>query len=319
MLQQAVYFETWASPWTDQAEKMDLANIVGFNIVYLSFAKPDGTYKKGSCIFDNTGLNFCQTFTVVQNAITILKKKNIKVMLSVGGGTYPYRPQEPHANYQMMIDLMTDLGCDGIDIDWEPLNQANDDYQFGPIIHGYKSRMKGLLSGTCLPAGAYGKDANNIWKGQNIKGLVSNGNELDWVNIMAYDSGSPASYDALGSFTCYRIYYKGPLFLGVELGEQAWGGWITSEDDIKREAEWVKKDGNGGIFIWAYQKDTHGSPSVSATYALVSSVFGQDKNPDGGSTPAPPVPPPAEPSVPQKRASETSCPSCGKRLKLQEL
>ena len=77
MLQQAVYFETWASPWTDQAEKMDLANIVGFNIVYLSFAKPDGTYKKGSCIFDNTGLNFCQTFTVVQNAITILKKKNI--------------------------------------------------------------------------------------------------------------------------------------------------------------------------------------------------------------------------------------------------
>jgi len=319
MLQQAIYFESWASPWTDKPEQMDLASIDGFKIVYLSFAKPDGTYIKGSNTFENTGLNFSQTFCVVKQAIDILKKKNIKVMLSVGGGTYPFRAQEPHANYQMMIDLYTDLGCDGIDIDWEPPNQADDDYQFGPIIHGFKSRMKGLLSGTCLPAGAYGKEANNIWKGQNIKGLVSNGNDLDWVNVMAYDSGPPSSYDALGSFTCYRIYYKGPLYLGIELGEQAWGGWVTSADDIKREAEWVKKDGNGGTFIWAYQKDTNGSPSVSATYALVSSVFGKNENPDGGSTPTPPVPCPAEPSVPAKRASETECPSCHKKLKLQEL
>ncbi len=319
MLQQAVYFGTWASPWTDQGDKMDLALITGFNIVYLSFAKPDGTYKKGSYIFDNTGLNFCQDFTVVKRAISILKTKNIKVMLSVGGGTYPYRAQEPYANYQMMIDLMTDLGCDGIDIDWEPVNQANDDHQFGPIIYGFRSRMKNLLSGTCLPQGAYGKESGNIWKGQNIKGLLSNGSDLDWVNVMAYDTGPPSSYDALGSFTCFRVYYKGPLHLGVELGPQAWGGWITSADDIKREAEWVKKDGNGGMFIWAYHKDPNGSPSVSATYAMVSSIFGSDKNPCPGPTPPPSIPPPPEPSVPQKRSSETSCPSCGKKLKLQEL
>jgi hypothetical protein len=55
----SVYFDTWASVWTDTASEMDLALISKqeptVNIVNLAFANPTGTYTKGSYTFANTG------------------------------------------------------------------------------------------------------------------------------------------------------------------------------------------------------------------------------------------------------------------------
>ena len=309
MLQQHVYWATWTP---DSARK--LGQMTGpYTTVYLAFSKPDSTYKKGSFTFNGSGMEFTD-FAAARDSIRLLRQKGIKVMLSVGGGVAKFLDVAPYANFQNAVDLANDLGCDGIDIDWEPERGSDVDYCFGPIIAGFKSRLSGtcqLLSAACWSTGAYGKREGQNWCGMNIAGMISNGNDLNWINIMAYDSGPPSQYDALGAFTCYRSYYKGPLYLGMELGVQAWGGYLITKDQIVKQAEWVKKDGNGGTFVWEYQKDSTGTPNLVETAALVTSVFGcVPPQPPPPPTPQPPPPPTPLP------VHTMTCPKCSTKLKL---
>ena len=69
-----VYFESWACPWTDKPEQCALALIEKpIEIVYLSFARPDCTYKKSQGTWEGTGLDFSPGFQVIRQAIQILK------------------------------------------------------------------------------------------------------------------------------------------------------------------------------------------------------------------------------------------------------
>lgn len=142
------------------------------------------------------------------------------------------------------------------------------DCDFGTIIHEFRaagwSGMK--LSCAGLPAGAAPVVPGNLWRGLNLKGLKSNGHELDFVNIMAYDSGK--NYDAIASFNQYRAAYSGPLYLGIELGVQGWGDEITSTEDVQQCADHAAKDGNAGLFIWAWHKDPTGSPTVEQVISI---------------------------------------------------
>lgn len=90
--------------------------------------------------------------------------------------------------------------------------------------------------------------------------------------------------------------------MGVELGPQGWGTYLVQPADITQCAQIVKTDGNGGVFVWAYKKDTTGSPTFAATLALVESVY------SGGSAPPPTVNPTTTCSV--------ACPNCQKVLKV---
>jgi len=62
-------------------------------------------------------LNFSLDFKTVVESIRLLKKRKVTVLLAVGGGSYWSDPKP--FNHLGCIDLMNDLGCDGIDIDWE--------------------------------------------------------------------------------------------------------------------------------------------------------------------------------------------------------
>ena len=286
----AVYWETWSGK-----NLLDIDPAV--SIVYLAFADPKTTYKSGSYKFDGTGLDFNESFDAIKSKITTLSARGTKVILSVGGASYKFpNPFDATAS----VALMKDLGCAGIDIDWEPDNGIQSAGDFGPLIGEFRRHDdKMYLSAACWSVGAFGPKQGNDFFGLNIPGMETNGGQLSWINIMAYDAGP--GFDAVGALECYRIYYKGPLLVGIQLGTQGWGGGITTDQDIKKVLAGAKRDGNAGIFIWSYNKDTTGSPTVAATIIEAKSVLGNTLQ----------KPPPPKSST---SPFALTCPNCSKKL-----
>lgn len=268
----SVYYQTWSSPWVGTAALHDIVHIDSrISQVILSFADPNTTYSKRNS-FSGTGLNFSSDFAVVKEAIAILKKKrNVQVLLGVGGATYQFNYSSPA---KPCVDLAYDLGCDGIDIDWEPSRGAEEDAQFGLLIQKYRTALwsNAFLSAAVFGSGAYPKDGG-LWNGLNIKGLKSHGSLLNEVHLMAYDAGPPppnGGYDPLQAYSAFKLYYPGAILFGFEPGPMGWGSHILSEAEVITNSKAVAKNSNDGIFIWALQKDTSGSPSVDRIITLVN-------------------------------------------------
>lgn len=276
MSQIGVYYESWSEKWTDSGSKTGLASVEKpVSIVYLSFAKPDCTYVSGQNSFSGTGLSFSYDWKVLREAIAIVKKKAIVVMLSVGGGAY-WSGTKPF-NAKNCVDLMNDLGCDGIDIDWE--GHASRDYELTDCIKKLKPLMgTKKISFAGFSTGAYGKDGDT-YKGSAIDAMTKQGSNVDWINIMAYDAGK--KFDPLGALAAYAIYYKGPLLLGFEVGKQGWGDDLLTMEEVEKNCEVVKARGKeNGIMIWSYQKSNDNlTPSTKDVITKASQIFSTDSIP----------------------------------------
>lgn len=294
-----VYFQTWSSNWSGDSGSLDLAHVEGYDIVNLAFAKPDCSYQKGQLTFQNTGLDFSSTFQVISGGIKALKDKGVTVMLSVGGATYPF----DNYDAQACVDLAGDLGVNGIDLDWEPQDGAGSADKYGKIIDDFKavcgSHFK--LSSAVFSVGAYGygdfKNASpqGQYNGMNYPGIVSNGDQLDWINLMSYDCDT--DYDPIQGFNSYRAIYNGPILIGLENDPQSWGGAKITTDQV---SSWYSYGvhNNGGCFIWSLQKD--GVPSI---YDLYSAMVDTDPLPIPNNPPPPtpvpsPIPDPPQPTTP---------------------
>jgi chitinase len=285
-----VYYQSWSTPWASSGANLDLSKVPSpINVVFLSFAKPNCNYTKGSNTFSGTGLDFSSDFAVVKDAIQILRKRNVIVMLSVGGATYPFDGFNPRA----VVDFANDLGVDGIDIDWEPHGGASEAHLLGPIIGQVRSIYpKGLISIAAFSIGAYGvgEFANASPSGQNtgmcIPGLQTNGKDLDFICLMSYDA-SPV-YDPVTAFRAYRSYYNGPILIGAEVPPEAWGGHVVTLSEVERYSKGVVSDKNksNGLFVWSYQKG--GEPSSMSIINTASKIF-------NAATPTPPKPTPTPP------------------------
>lgn len=59
----------------------------------------------------------------------------------------------------------------------------------------------------------------------------------------------------------------------MELGPQGWGTYIVTMADVVACADIIKADGNGGVFVWAYKKDSTGSPTFAQTLTAVDGIF----------------------------------------------
>jgi hypothetical protein len=293
------YYTSWSSPWVGKSENMDLAKLKdvypGMDCINISFAQPDMTYTKGS--FNGTGLQFSQDFDVVVGAIKLLKVKGVTVMLSIGGGAYWSGTKS--CNVEAWVRLANDMGCDGIDIDWE--NDAAHDYELTNAIKLLNATgYEGKVSFAGFSTGAYGKDGST-YKGMNIDAMINCGWCVDWINIMTYDAGT--DYDPLGALDCYRIYYLGVLNIGFEVGVQGWGGALLSRDDVVKMATYAKNNNpNNGAFIWAIGKA--GNPSVSDIVSICSGIF------NGSNKPIAAIPIPLPAPVPSGSVDSITCGVC---------
>lgn len=242
-----VYFPSWAD-WKGGLLTIDTK----FNVVYLAFADPRSKPTRNG--WQGTGLNFTSNPDVVKREIYLLQHSGVRVLLSVGGATYPF-PENFDAFE--MVKLANWLGCDGIDIDWE----GGGDW--GLIIKSFHDRIQEVNGSSCrhLTAAVWSTGCmqpieGNKYRGINIPGLVKYGSYLSWLNIMAYDCGPPSDVDPLGCFYTYRIYFNGPLVLGFEPGKMGWGDYLTTQEDVVKGLKYAADDGAGnGFFIWEYYKD----------------------------------------------------------------
>ncbi|QZT36917.1 glycoside hydrolase family 18 protein [Halosquirtibacter xylanolyticus] len=94
------------------------------NHLFIAFAKPEMRYRKGSYSIGRTGLQFHypsrMNGKLLKNTIKILHAKGIKVLLSIGGGTYCNRLNYHNIHWSEIKALVDDMGFDGIDWDIEP-------------------------------------------------------------------------------------------------------------------------------------------------------------------------------------------------------
>jgi hypothetical protein len=180
-MQVATYLESWAVPFSVSTNN-DISNLdPNLNTVYLAFAKPDLTYTKGEFSFSRTGLNFSLDFKTVLESIRVLKKRKVKVLLAVGGGSYWSNPTP--FNHLGCIDLMNDLECDGIDIDWE-VGITDDRAPMNVISTLYPLMGGKIISFTCFSTGAFPKSLNDKYSGMNIRAIKECKEYIDNVNIM---------------------------------------------------------------------------------------------------------------------------------------
>lgn len=299
----SVYYATWESTWAGEGAQYELSKIDA-SVINIAFVQPNTTYTKGQKTFAGTGLDFNVDFGTVVDAIALQRPKNHKFMLSIGGASY----QASWVNFNAagIIALAQDLGCYGIDIDWE--GTISDQQQLLSILKILKiSNLGGLkLSMACWSTGAYPKTDTDEYSGIDILPLQMYGTLFSWISIMAYDAGSIKDFDPLKSFAAYRAIYPGTILLGMEVGIPGWTPpgeqpTILQQADAARILNFINTQTNAGWMCWEYK--AQGPWTYEQILAQAKTVIGSKPNP----TPSEP-PPPYTPTAP------IACPNCNHNL-----
>ena len=115
------YFPSWSESWAAPGQGSKLRDLPDhITHVFLAFARPNLRYQKGSLSLSGTGIQTPYDGEALKETVSILKAKGTKVILSIGGETYWGSDAAYDINYQMIKDLVDDIGFEGIDWDFEP-------------------------------------------------------------------------------------------------------------------------------------------------------------------------------------------------------
>jgi len=115
------YFPSWSENWASNNQNSKLRESPDFvNYVFLSFARPNLRYTKGSYNISQTGIQTPYNGCALRESVSALENKGTKVILSIGGETYWSGANVYDIEYQQIKDLVDDMGFAGIDWDYEP-------------------------------------------------------------------------------------------------------------------------------------------------------------------------------------------------------
>lgn len=285
-------------PWSSSPTSNRLVNLPPYvTQVFLSFMKPDVTYT-GGVTFQGTGLQFPgdDMAPVIKQSISILKQRNpgTKVLVAVGGYSYTGWARLNTAGIKAFVD---EFGLDGVDIDYEPSSpncqrtgcsgsvctgvSCTTDFQFQQVVTAFRQAMPDkFLSVAAFSVGAYGvgqfTNAQPISQNTGVSFNMLNavGSLLDQVNLMSYDAGP--TYSPLTALNAYASIFSGPILVGVEVANEAWGGHVISLAEVNEIANGVIQKGipGSGMMIWSLDKRADQGPTATMISQTVCTDFG---------------------------------------------
>ena len=264
------YYQTWSDSWKADGADTVLARLPAYvNVVNLSFAQPDMNYAVGSLSLSGTGIGLPYDGPTLKAAVAALHQKNpgTRVMLSVGGATFP---NFASFNTGAIAAFVKDFGLDGVDIDYEPANPSctvvggtvscPSDAEYVSVVKSMRAALPAphWISIAAFSVGAYGEGAwasappSSAYGGISLAVLKQAASSLDLVNVMSYDAG-PA-FDPVQALHAYQHYFSGRIAMGVEVPPEAWGGHIETVAEIETLAGAVNASGAAGMMLWSIQK-----------------------------------------------------------------
>ncbi|MBU2666119.1 ricin-type beta-trefoil lectin domain protein [Actinoplanes bogorensis] len=281
------YMPSWAGSVTSiQYSKLTHINY--------SFALPNA----------NGTLQPIENTSKLQQLVTLGHQNNVKVSLAIGGWndgndsafeSLAGNSGTRTAFVNNVMNTVRSYGLDGVDIDWEYPDPGQSGNNYTALMQQLSTALHNegkLLTAAVVSEGG---TANGVQPA--VFGYV------DWLNIMAYDGGSPhANYDwsiASANFWKNRGLPKAKTVLGVPFysrpgyltyaqlvaqdpananrdctpGGECYNGLPT----VRRKTQWAMANA-GGIMNWELSQDATGANSlVSAIYEVAT----------GGTTPPP--------------------------------
>jgi chitinase len=282
--------------WAGSATAIQYAKLTHINY---AFALPNA----------NGTLQPIENTAKLQQIVSLGHQNNTRVSLAIGGwndgNDSAFESLAANAGTRTtfvnsVMSTVRQYGLDGIDIDWEYPDSGQSGNNFAALMQQLSSALHNegkLLTAAVVSEGG---TANGVQPA--VFGYV------DWLNIMAYDGGSPhANYDwsiASANFWKSRGLPASKTVLGVPFysrpgyytyaqlvaldpananrdcttaggAQQCYNGLPT----IRRKTQWAMANA-GGIMNWELSQDATGANSlVSAIYEVATG---------GGSTPPPP-------------------------------
>jgi chitinase len=264
------YYQTWSDSWKANGADTALAKLPAYvNVVNISFAQPNMTYVAGSLSLGGTGIGVPYDGPTLKAAVAALHQKNpgTRVMLSVGGATFPsFGSFNPGA----VAAFVKDFGLDGVDVDYEPESPSctsvggqvtcPSDAEYVSVVKSMRAALPSpyWISIAAFSVGAYGEGAwanappSSSYMGISLAVLEQAGSALDLVNVMSYDAGP--SFNPVQALHAYQHVYSGRIAMGIEVPPEAWGGHVTTVAEIHTLADAVNASNAAGLMLWSIQK-----------------------------------------------------------------
>ena len=260
------FYESWSEPPGQPAEASNLARLpAGIDIIALAFARPDLEFANGTDL-SKTGLEVPFDATVLAKAISLYRARSpgSRILLSLGGAVYDrWDRYDPAAAAR----LTTDLGLDGVDLDYEPADpgcraaddtiRCDSDMVWRDIIAKTRTHFPRpmLVTAQAWSIGAYGtgRFAEERPVGRHTGSMLwlardPVSREVDLVAIMAYGAGP--RYDPMTAFDAYRAIWPGRLLIGERIGDEGGGGPPASAGALREHAVRAVRDPSAGIMLY---------------------------------------------------------------------
>lgn len=276
------YYPSWSdnwfssTSWDNKALDEDailkaskLARVPGtYTHIVAAFAKPDFTWSTATNFtgnkWDGTGLNFNAGPKDIKEAIKVLQKRGMKVLVAVGGATYNEwgdlaaegnaLPGGSKIKINALKQMMIDVGFDGLDVDYEVEGTKTAEYK-GAVNAMYEAvRLANLADTTktrtlALAGWSTGADCTATTGSTGCGGKISYwggkaggerlvfsdpemAKKIDMVSIMSYDARFE-HYDGVKAYQLYRELFPSTTIvnIGLETAPEGWAGAFLVVED----------------------------------------------------------------------------------------
>jgi hypothetical protein len=241
-----MYLDNWSGTFASWATQIDFTKMTHLN---LAFATVSGTNSWGNSLGDTSD---------VQTIVTAAHAKNVKVLVSIGGGggdqtvISAYKTASNIAPLVANLDTMVAaMNLDGVDVDLESPGDMTSSGNYPAFVS--------QLIATFHPEGKLvtTAQAQYIAQGQNTDAtIVATLNSFDFINDMIYSA-------TMSDFTNEATWWTGSA-VGLPKDHLVWGvcydggGECANPSvDLVQQITTASK-GYGGIMIWDYTDSTVG-------------------------------------------------------------